>query len=365
MKKYIYDLKTNYSSISHLLLLSIILFLWISIFLSSCSSSYLEQGTNTLSQKNRDNVPVWVTSPNDNEVCPQEKYFCASSSGKTISGADQASRAELANYFKTKIKSSLNSSELTKEINDSVKGNLESKMEENYSATLSSLTDEIIEGSVIKERFVGNAAEYYSLSAINRQKFTDQQKLRVADVEREIDDLLKNGSRMALFKVKDLYYRRVSLIQMLSLMELDNQSQSSSLLINEKYWRKNVSEKLMSPQKVFLEITTSNDEKFWEDKFISIISQSGHKIVNNKNQARFLVKLRLKLNKGVTQKIEGFISARLEINVISFDLLNSMQVEGSFQQNSDINGRSEEQIWNRGQDLFESILFKNIHLLGI
>jgi hypothetical protein len=134
---------------------------------------------------------------------------------------------------------------------------------------------------------------------------------------------------------------------------------------NDANWWNRIQSELQSPQKVILEVTGVENEKFWEDKLLSLVAQSGHKIIKNKDQARYLIKLRLQLNKGVTQNVEGFINGRLHLNMTSFDLLKSSRVEGAIQKNVDLNGRTEEQLWQRAQDSFEEILEKNIHLLHI
>lgn len=138
--------------------------------------------------------PTWVNSPLD--FCPPTE-LCAVGEATGALGAESAARDSLAKIFSVNIKASqsvITTSE-TQTSEDVITGEVS---EETYGEILE-FTEEVLEGSFIKERFEDEES-HFALIAINKRKTAGIFEDRMKNIDVEVSALVKDGRRSSLNK---------------------------------------------------------------------------------------------------------------------------------------------------------------------
>ncbi|WP_417335602.1 LPP20 family lipoprotein [Halobacteriovorax marinus] len=147
-------------------------------------------------------LPEWATSPMS--FCPPTE-LCAVGEAAGSMGADAAARNEIAKIFSTKIKS--NTSVVTTSESTSNDGVIAGDVSEQTYNSIQEMTEEIVEGSYIKEKFQSEDS-YFSLAALHKRKTSTILEDRMSRIDTEMKSLIKDGRRSSLNKAIKLYETR-------------------------------------------------------------------------------------------------------------------------------------------------------------
>jgi hypothetical protein len=291
----------------------------------------------------KDVAPAWIASPYS--TCNENQELCASSSGTTIADADNAARAELASFFKVKISTQLESTQVL-QIND---------LQENYYKKLGSTVSEVLQGSIIRERFIHHDKEYYSLAQMKKSLLEATLREELKKVDQKASDLLDENARLALFELKNLYAERTTYEQMLRLISTAAEKSGAA-------WWSEIQASRSPKLKFFLNAVTLADQDYTQ-ALAGLISQVGHKQVTVKDQADIVVTVQTTIKEEFI-RVQGFLKANVSLKVIAFNVKKGMEIAGSINEEEAVTARSREQLLVRATAEIRSRLEKKIYLLN-
>ena len=140
-------------------------------------------------------APKWVNSPV--EFCPSSE-LCAVGEAPGALIAEMAARDSLAKIFETRVSSDTQITTTTSTQSDD-EGPLNAIIDEEFKQKIRELTDEVIQGAYIKERFESDDA-HFALIALPKMKSSKILEDKMKGLDQESLELIKDGRRSSLNK---------------------------------------------------------------------------------------------------------------------------------------------------------------------
>lgn len=149
--------------------------------------------------------PQWITNPF--EFCPPTE-LCAVGESTGAMGAEATARNNLAKTFETKISSAskFTTTAEQKQRQDVISGSVH----EDSSIAIEEMTEEILKGVVIKERY-SDKTTFYALASLNKNKGAEAFRTEISSLDEKVKALWQDGRRSSLSKILKLYKTRDAL----------------------------------------------------------------------------------------------------------------------------------------------------------
>jgi hypothetical protein len=138
-------------------------------------------------------TPKWVNSPV--EFCPSSE-LCAVGEAAGAMIAEMSARDSLAKIFETRVSSDKEITTISSTTSDS-DGPLDAIIDEEFKHKINELTDEVIQGAYIKERFESSDA-HFALIALPKMKASKILEDKMRELDTLNDSLIKDGRRSSL-----------------------------------------------------------------------------------------------------------------------------------------------------------------------
>jgi len=300
------------------------------------------------------NPPDWVREPI--KFCPNTE-ICVLGSGETLEKATSMAREELAKVLKVKIIGNTKFSSYSQQIREQEV--VEGRVKENFNKGIEEFSEEILEGTFVKETYQNNNDKIFVLMALDKGKASLIAKDKLSLIDQNIEHLYQLGRRASLFEAIKIFPIREELDSRyqyltgeeippkISLKELYNQK--------EKYFKKQT--------KVVLSFVDFKNEEVLKGFIISKLLELGLVQVLNPNEKNsFEVKFFFSFKKSYFN-VEGFEKYQFNFNAYSYNR-NKIKI-GMLNFSTDGIGRNFTQAKESAQVKIKQFLNDNINQLNI
>ncbi|WP_372655456.1 LPP20 family lipoprotein [Halobacteriovorax sp.] len=294
--------------------------------------------------------PIWISSPY--EFCPPTE-ICAVGEATGALAAEAAARDSLAKVFSVNVKSSqsvITTSKSTTE-EDVVKGSVS---EETYSEIVE-FTDEVLEGSYIKERYESDES-HFALIALNKTKTSGIFEDRMKGIDTEVKALVKDGRRSSLNKSIKKLKLRASIHDKYRILK--GSKYLSSVSMAEILRLKKIKRELGT--KVSLNVREiSNTKEVMKSIKFNLVEND---FIVTRDNADFKIEVSLKQEPQYI-KVKGFVKYKFILNIRS---LNKDENEiGSLKYEIIQTGRSQEQSYENALPGINNFIYEKFNELNI
>lgn len=276
-------------------------------------------------------MPAWINSPMS--FCPPSELCAVGESAGSL-GAEAAARNSMAKIFSTRVESS-SSVMTTSESTTDKDGVISGDVSEDTFGRIREFTDEVIEGSYIKERFESEDS-FYALIALHKRKSASLFEDRMKRIDSEVKSLIADGRRSSLnkalkkLKVRAAIHDRYRILRNLDFPAIVKLSQVLKLK----------GAKRALGVKVSLNINEITKTK-------EVLKSVKLNLINNdfiivKNGADFRVEVNL-IQEDQYIKVKGFVKSKFILNAKSFN--KSGNEIGALKYEIIQTGRSKEQAY--------------------
>jgi len=145
------------------------------------------------------NGPDWIKEPI--KYCSQNE-ICVLGSGKSLERATAVAREELAKTLKVKIIGSTTFNSYSRQIRENEV--VEGSVSENFNKDIEEISEEILEGTFVKETYKNNE-NFYILMALDKIKTGLIIKNKLLLIDENIEHLYRLGKRASLFEAIKIY----------------------------------------------------------------------------------------------------------------------------------------------------------------
>lgn len=300
------------------------------------------------------NSPDWIKEPI--KFCPSGE-ICALGSGKNLERAMAVAREELAKVLKVKIIGSTNFNTYSRQIREQewVQG----QVNETYNKEIEELSEEILEGTYIKETYKSENENFFVFAGLNRNKTSLIIKNRIFLIDENIEHLFQLGRRASLFEAIKIFPLREDLDSRYEYLVGERIPPKVSLKDlysqKEKYFKKQT--------KVFLKFIDFKNEESLKAFIISRLLELGMVQVLDPNEKNaFEVNFFFSFKKSYFN-VEGFEKYQFNLNAYSYN--GSKMKIGSLNFSTDGIGRNFVQAKEIAQVKIKQYLSDNINQMNI
>ncbi len=295
-------------------------------------------------------LPAWINSPFD--FCPPTE-ICAVGEAAGALGAEAAARDSLAKIFSVNIKTSQAFTTMSESKTE--EGVVTGSVSEETFGEIIEFTDEVLEGSFIKERFESDES-HFALIALNKNKTAGIFEDRMQSLDSRIKAFVKDGRRSSLNKALKLLKVRDSIHDKYRILK--GSSYLSSVTVADILKLKKIKRELGT--KVSLEVNeiSSTQEIMKSVKFN--LNENDFIITNN--NADFKIEVSLK-QEPQYMKVKGFVKYKFILNIKS---LNKDENEiGALKYEIIQTGRSQEQSYQNALPGINNFINEKFNELNI
>ncbi|MBT6325982.1 MAG: hypothetical protein HOJ35_08430 [Bdellovibrionales bacterium] len=290
------------------------------LLIVSCSTKPVSYGE----RRNSFKTPEWV---NNSEANCSKQQICAVGSGSGYMNASSTARAEIGKIFETEVKS-----------NQYVSTNSEG--EEYFDSTLEEISEEILQGVIIKESYEDSKdGTIFALAALDKRMTAKLIRKKINELDEKISALYIEGTRASLNKILKIFKVRNKLNQRFHIVQghfLKSKITTSQILEKKRVKAKNnilVKYSLSVPKSLHKELSLLIEK---------ILLENDYQVVNSKSH--FSLHGEITSNK-LHMNVKGFQKYKLSFNITSknksgqkLGVLNFSQVKigRSFEQASEL-----------------------------
>ena len=263
-----------------------------SLLIVSCSTKSVSYGERTNSFK----TPKWV---NNSEANCSKQQICAVGSGSGYMNASSTARAEIGKIFETEVKS-----------NQYVSTNSEG--EEYFDSTLEEISEEILQGVIIKERYENSKdGTIFALAVLDKRTTAKLLRKKINELDEDISFLYKEGTRASLNKLLRIFKVRNKLNQRFHIVQ--GHFLKSNITISQVLEKKRVKAKNNISVQYSLSVPKSLNKEL-SILIEKILLENDYKVVNS--NSHFSLKGEVTSNK-LHMNVKGFQKYKLSFNITS------------------------------------------------
>ena len=310
-------------------------------------SFFLLLVSNTYSQ-----TPPWIKEPT--KICPNSE-ICVLGSGKTLEKATSVAREELAKVLKVKIvgNTTFNSFSRQTRENEMVEG----KVNENFSKGIEEISDEILEGTFVKETYKDE--NYFVYLGLDKFKTGQIIKHKILLMDDKIEHLYQLGRRASLFEAIKIFPIREDLDSRYEYFMgeriVPKVTQKMLYYQKERFFKKQT--------KIFLKFTDFDEEQNLKSFIMSKLLELGLFQVQDPNEYdAFEVRFYLEYKKSYFN-VPGF--EKYQFNFTAYSYNRSKIKIGMLNFSSEGIGRNYNQAKENALEKIKQFLNDNINQLNI
>ena len=219
--------------------------------------------------------PQWITNPF--EFCPPTE-LCAVGESTGAMGAEATARNNLAKTFETKISSAskFTTTAEQKQRQDVISGSVR----EDSSIAIEEMTEEVLKGVVIKERY-SDKTTFYALPSLNKNKGSEAFKIEIVSLDEKVKALWQDGRRSSLSKILKLYKTRDALHFRYSFLKGDKIEKP--VKEEEIYAKKKAKKSLGTVLSFSFEDAMKGEEV--KNAVLGLLSDQDYKIIRNESSS--------------------------------------------------------------------------------
>lgn len=256
------------------------------------------------------NPPDWSREPV--KFCPNFE-ICALGTGRTLEKATSVAREELAKVLKVKIIGNTNFNTYSRQIRDQEL--VEGEVRETFNKGIEEISEEILEGTFVKESFKDNNENFFVFAGLDRNKTSLIIKNKISLIDQNIEHLYQLGRRASLFEAIKIFPLREELDSRFEY--LMGERIPPKIPLKDLYLQK---EKFFKKQtKVFLKFIDFKSEENLKSFIISKLLELGIvQVLDPDEKNAFEVKFFFNFKKSYLN-VEGFEKYQFNFNAYSYN----------------------------------------------